>query len=119
MNPFNLDHFTRRLIAETLFYDDEYGAIGNLSLIDPQARKERYLASYVPDDGTFVIEEATEWENYEPIEGDEIGYALAIDSKEFGCYETPEETSEALLLLATEHNLLPSVTLLFEEDEVS
>lgn len=119
MAAFDLELFTRRLIAETLFYDDEYGALGNLSLIDVQARTERFLASYVPDDGTFIIEEATEWEDYEPSEGDEIGYALAVDSKEYGCYDTPESVSDALLNLAREHNLAPSVTLLFEEDEVT
>lgn len=119
MTPFNIDHFARRLIEESLFYDDEYGAIGNLSLIDPAVRRERFLASYVPDDGTFVVEEATEWEDYNPGEGDEIGYALAVDSKEHGCFDTPEQAAEAILLLAREHGLLPSVTLLFEEDEVT
>lgn len=119
MTPFNLERFTRRLIEEALFYDDEYGAIGNLSLIDPSARRERYLASYVPDDGTFVIEEATEWENEGPEEGDEIGYSLAVDSKEHACFDTPEEAAETLLGLARDNGLLPSVTLLFEEDEVS
>jgi hypothetical protein len=119
MQPFNLEHFTRRLIAETLFYDDEYGALGSLSLIDTQGRRERFLASYLPDDGMFVVEEATEWEDFQPVEGDEIGYALAVDSKEFGTFEAPEEAADALLKLATEYALLPSVTLLFEEDEVS
>ena len=57
MKPFSLDHFTRRLIAEALFYDEEYGALGSLSLVDAEAGKERYIASYMPDDGTFVIEE--------------------------------------------------------------
>ncbi|HEX7072227.1 MAG TPA: hypothetical protein VF190_15550 [Rhodothermales bacterium] len=119
MTPFNIERFTQRLIEETLFYDDEYGAIGNLSLIDPSSRRERYLSSYVPDDGTFVIEEATEWEDFTPEEGDEIGYALAVDSKEHGSYDTPEEAASVLMSLAREHSLLPSVTLLFEEDEVS
>lgn len=119
MIPFNIERFTRRLIEETLFYDDEYGAIGNLSLIDPAGRKERFLASYVPDDGTFVIEEATDWEDYAPEEGDEIGYALAVDSKEHRSFDNPEEAAATLLELAREHALLPSVTLLFEEDEVS
>lgn len=119
MKPFNLDHFTRRLIAETLFYDEEYGALGSLSLIDETSGKERYIASYMPEDGTFVIEEATAWEEYEPDEDDEIGYSLAVDSQEYACYETPDEAAEALLGLANEHGLLPSITLLFEEDEVS
>lgn len=119
MAAFDLELFTKRLIAETLFYDDEYGALGNLSLIDVEARKEMFLASYVPDDGTFIIEEATEWEDFEPSEGDEIGYALAVDSKEYGCFDNQEGVAEALLKLAREHNLAPSVTLLFEEDEVA
>lgn len=119
MKPFDLEQFTRQLIAETLFYDEEYGALGSLSLIDGSSGKERYIASFMPEDGSFVIEEATEWEEYEPDEGDEIGYTLAVDSKEYGNFDTPEEAADALLKLAREHGLLPSVTLLFEEDEMA
>lgn len=118
IKPFNLEHFGRRLIAETLFYDEEYGAIGSLSLVDTNTERERYIASFMPEDGAFVIEEATEWE--EGIdEEDEIGYALAVDSKEHAVFETPEEAADALLALATQYNLMPSITLLFEEDEVA
>lgn len=119
MTAFSIDHFARSLLAESLFYDEEYGALGNLSLIDLQNSKERFIASYVPEDGTYVIEEATEWEDYTPGSEDEIGYALAVDSQEHGCFDTPEETAETLLQLAREHGLMPSITLLFEEDEVS
>ncbi len=118
MKEFNADNFTRRLIAETLFYDEEYGALGNLSLIDEAQSRERFVASYIPDTGDFLIEEATEWEELEEGEEDEIGYALAVDSNEYGTYDTPEETADALLALAKQHNLVPSITLLFEEDEV-
>lgn len=118
MNTFNLEHFTRQLIAETLFYDEEYGAVGNLSLVDTNVSKERYIASFMPDDGTFLIEEATAWEDYDDGAEDEVGYALAIDSEEYASYELPEEAAEALLLLAREHNLLPSITLLFEDQAV-
>lgn len=118
MKEFNLEHFTRRLITEALFYDEEYGALGNLSLIDPTARQERFVASYLPEEGLFAIEEATEWEEHELDENDEIGYVLAVDSDEHGTYETPEEAAEVLLGLARDHGLLPSITLLFEEDEV-
>lgn len=118
MNEFNAETFMRRLIGETLFYDEEYGALGNLSLVDLTQSRERYVASYVPDAGNFLIEEATEWEEYEPGQDDDIGYSLAVDSKEYGTYETPEEASDVLLRLAMEHSLLPSITLLFEEDEV-
>ena len=120
MPAFNLEHFTRHLITETLFYDEEFGALGNLSLIDIEAEQERYVASYLPEDGTFVIEEATEWEtNVEAEEDDEIGYTLAVDSEEYGCYDTAEEAAEALLTLARDQGLVPSITLLFEEDEVA
>ena len=120
MPTFDLDHFTRRLITETLFYDEEFGALGNLSLIDTQAGKERYVASYQPVDSTFVIEEATEWEtDIETDEDDEIGYMLAVEFDEYGAYETAEEAAEMLLTLARDQNLLPSITLLFEEDDVA
>ena len=119
MTAFNLEDFTRRLLTETLFYDEEFGALGNLSLIDPEAAQERYVASYLPEDGTFIIEEATEWEtDVETDEEDEIGYALAVDSEEHGAYDTAEEAAEVLLSLAREEGLFPSITLLFEEDEV-
>ncbi len=115
---FNLKHFALRLITESLFYDEEYGALGNLSLIDTKTNQECFIASYVPDDGSFTIEEATKWEDYDPSKDDEIGYALAVDSKEYGTYESGDEAAEAILKLAEERSLLPSVTLLFEEDEV-
>lgn len=118
MPDFDLDHFAQFLIAESLFYDEEYGALGSLSLVDEATRRERYLASFMPDDGTFVVEEATAWEEYEPEEDDEIGYALAIDSDEYASYAVPEAAAEALLMLAREHQLQPSITLLFEDETI-
>lgn len=116
MNAFNIEHFARHLIAEALFYDEEYGAVGSLSLVDPEQARERFIASFLPDEGTFVVEEATAWENFTPGEDDAVGYALAVDSEEHATYDLPEEAAEALLLLAREHDLLPSVTLLFEDE---
>ena len=118
MNPFDLEHFARQLIAETLFYDEEFGALGNLSLVDPNTRRERLIASYMPEDGVFVVEDAVVGEDPALDEEDEIGYSLAVDSSEHGTYETPEEAAEAVLQLARAHGLFPSVTLLFEEDEL-
>lgn len=116
MNSFNLEHFARHLIIESLFYDAEYGAQGNLSLVNHEQQQELFVAAYLPEDGTFTIEKATAWEeDYDPEE-DEIGYALAVDSTEYGCYDSPEATADVLLLLAREHNLTPSITLLFEEE---
>jgi hypothetical protein len=120
MPAFNLEHFTRRLIGETLFYDEEFGALGNLSLIDPKAGKERYVASYLPEEGTFVIEEATAWEtDVVADEEDEIGYTLAVETEEYETYETADEAAVVLLNLARDQGLLPSITLLFEDDEVA
>jgi len=115
---FNLKQFALRLITESLFYDEEYGALGNLSLIDPATNRESFIASYVPEDGSFAIEEAIKWEDYDPAGDDEIGYALAVDSKEFATFDSGDDVAAALLKLAEARGLLPSVTLLFEEDEV-
>lgn len=117
MEMFSLDEFALRLVAETLFYDGEYEALGNLSLIDQTTARERFIASYAPEDEVFVIEEAIEWEDYEPGQLDDIGYALAVDSREISSYNSAEEGAVALMTLAREHNLMPSITLLFEEDE--
>lgn len=117
MDAFDPDDFTRRLIAEALFYDEEYGAVGSLGLVDEADGRERYIASFMPEDGDFIIEEATEWEEAVP-EDDEIGYALAIDSTEHARYERPDEAAAALLSLAREHALQPSLTLLFEDEAV-
>lgn len=113
---FDSDTFTRRLLGEALFYDEEYGVGGTLSLVDPQGRKEKYLAAFIPEDDQFVIEEATEWEDYDEAD-DEIGYALAVDSKEHGSYDEVEQVTDALLALAREQGLEPSLTLRYEEDE--
>lgn len=115
---FNSDQFAIRLIAETLFYDEEYEALGNLSLVDGTALKERYVASYVPEDGRFVLEEATDWEDYEPGSPDDIGYALAVDSKDHSTFDDADEIAAELFRLARQHGLMPSITLLFEEEEV-
>lgn len=119
MNAFNLDQFTLRLIEEALFYDEEYGALGNLSLVDPAEEQERYIASFAPEDGSFVIEEATDWEDYEPDEADDIGYALAVDSKEHSVHNSPAAAAKVLLQLARKEGLVPSITLLFEEDDAA
>jgi len=118
MAVFDTDRFVIRLMAETLFYDEEYEALGNLSLIDTEEKCERFVASFAPEDGLFVLEEATEWEDYTPGEADDIGYALAVDSRELGTFETAEDTAAELLGLAREHGLAPSITLLFEEEDV-
>lgn len=110
-----MELFARHLLSESLFYDEEYGILGTLSLVDVETGRERYVASFVPEEGLFIVEEATEWED---AEEDEIGYAMAVESEDHGKYEVPEEAAEALVMLATQHSLLPSLTLLLEEEEV-
>jgi len=116
MPAFDLDTFTRRLVGEALFYDEEYGVGGTLSLVDPETKREKYLAAYLPEEDQFVIEEATEWDEYDE-EDDEVGYALATDSKEHGQYDDLDACATALLTLAREHGLHPSLTLRYEEEE--
>jgi len=119
MADFDAENFTHRLIAETLFYDHEYGLIGNLSLVDIDARKERYIASFMPDDGTFLIEEATGWED-DAAQNEEVdvAYALATESTVFAEFDVPEAAADALLTLARDNDLLPSFTPLFEDEEL-
>lgn len=119
MTSFDTEEFARRLIAESLFYDPEYEALGTLSLIDLENARETIIASYSPEDEMFVVEEATKWEDYEAGQEDDIGYALALDSRELGTFETAEEASGLVFEQARRLHLVPSVTMLFEEDEIS
>lgn len=115
---FDLVSFTKRLIGETLFYDDEYFIGGTLSLYDPIAQRELYLAAFLPDTGDFVIEKASQWEDYDAAQAEEgVEYAMATDSEEHGFYETLEAVSDELFKLAQEQGLLPSITLRYDEDE--
>ena len=119
MPDFDLENFTHRLIAESLFYDLEYGLIGSVSLIDPDDEREMYIVSFMPDDGTYLIEEATAWEDPPELEDEEdVAYALATDSTVHGTYEIPEVAANEVLSLAKEHDLLPSMTVLFEDEEL-
>ncbi|WP_022836215.1 hypothetical protein [Salisaeta longa] len=119
MPDFSLSLFTKHLLAETLLYDEEYGLAGAVSLVDAAGEKERYLASFMPDDGTFLIERATAWED--PVELDDpedVAYRLATDSTVESTHDLPEEAAHALLELAEAYDLMPSFTLLFEDDEL-
>jgi hypothetical protein len=114
---FSTDQFARQLVIESLFYDEEYGALGNISLIDGETLRERYLASFDPERNSYLIEEAIEWEDLDADEDGEIDYALAVDGKEHGCFDSPEDAADELLNLAKQHNLSPSFMILFEDDE--
>jgi hypothetical protein len=119
MPDFDLENFTHRLLAESLFYDLEYGLVGSVSLIDPETERELYIVSFMPDDGSYMIEEATAWEDPPELEDEEdVAYALATESTVHGTYEIPEVAANAVLALARENDLLPSVTVLFEDEEL-
>lgn len=115
MKGFTLELFTRHLMTETLLYDQEFDILGCLSLIDVERGRERYVASFAPEEGVFIVEQATAWESDVP-DDDAIGYALATASDEHSRHEVPEEAAEVLLMLATQHSLLPSLTLLEGEE---
>ncbi|NNE35490.1 MAG: hypothetical protein HKN13_09645, partial [Rhodothermales bacterium] len=72
------DLFAKRLLAEALFYDQEFGAVGTISLIDSRTAREMYVAGYIPEEQAFVIEAASDWEDLDEEEVKEIGYSLAI-----------------------------------------
>ncbi|MDX1420588.1 MAG: hypothetical protein R3181_11525 [Rubricoccaceae bacterium] len=114
--PFNSDQFARQLLIEALFYDSEYGALGNVSLVDKESVRERFLASYDPERDTYLIEEAVEWEDIDADVDGEVDYARAVDGKEHGTFDTPDDAADALLGLAREHDLAPSFMILFEEE---
>jgi hypothetical protein len=116
MSAFNLEQFAKKLLAESLFYDEEYGALVNISLINEEEQKEQYIASFDPEGETYVIEEAVEWEDIDADRDGEIDYALAVDGKEHACFETPDEAADELLALARQHGLTPSLMLLFEDE---
>lgn len=119
MATFDLENFTHRLLAESLFYDLEYGLVGSVSLVDPEEEREMYIVSFMPDDGSYMIEEATAWEDPPELDDEEdVAYALAIESTVYGTYEIPEVAANATLTLARENDLLPSVTVLFEDEEL-
>lgn len=118
MNP-DPEHFTQRLIAEMLLYDEELGLIGMFSLVDPEAAQERYVASYMPNEEHFLIEEATAWEEDVELEEDtDVAYALAVESDDHGTYDAAEEAAVELIRLAETHSLLPSFMVLFEDEEL-
>lgn len=116
----SFDHkaFSVRLLSEVLFYDEEYGATGNLSLIDAEAARELYVAFYSPADAEYVIEKATDWEPMDPDEEEGLDYEFASDSKTHMSSDDVKEIAATLLKLAEDENLYPSMSLSFEEDEV-
>lgn len=115
---FNITLFSERLVSEVLFYDEEYGATGNLSLIDTEHEKERYIAFYSAVDQSYFIEKAKEWEQVDPDDEAYVGYEFATDTDTLLASRDVEEVAKALMKLAREEGLYPSISLSFEDDEV-
>jgi hypothetical protein len=102
--------FARTLLAETLYYDDEHGSIGSVSLFDAETGQEHYMASYDPDSELWLLERATEWDD-DPVEG----LLMATDGEGIGEFNDPLEIAASVIELASEHNLTPVFLPLFEE----
>ena len=120
-----MDKFATVLLAETLFYDEEFGATGYVSLIDEDRELEVYMCAFIPDEGVFGIDEAVKWEDDDDDADDDenedegdVRYLLSTKTKRRASFSTPIEAAEYLISLAREMDLLPSVTLLFEDDVV-
>ena len=108
---------THEWLAETLFYDAEYGLYGSISLIDTELEREAYLAAYDSTAEVFQIEKATAWEKTNGGEDDDFGYAIAVDGKILAEYKSSVETADALLdLVDQEGNLAPGFVPEVEED---
>ncbi|MEM1271915.1 MAG: hypothetical protein AAGI08_17850, partial [Bacteroidota bacterium] len=103
-----------QLLTETLFFDPEQGTVGSVSLISNEDGRELYMAAYDPDEDLFIIEKATDWD---PPEEAVEGVRFALDGDTDTTHETPEDTASALLGLAKEQNLEPSIAFLLEEME--
>ncbi|MBL7977882.1 MAG: hypothetical protein JNN12_06040 [Bacteroidetes Order II. Incertae sedis bacterium] len=109
---FDLKAFTLELIAESVFYDDEYGLFSNVILIDKANNREAYYAYYDPEKDDFVIEVANAWEALAEEE-----YQIASAGEEHSRYESVEELSAKLLDMAEAGELEPKVMIIFEDDE--
>ncbi len=116
MSNFSLKEFAGRLVIESMFYDEEYGAIGNISLVSYEEQKEKYIAYFLPEELSFVIDKVTVWEEYDHEEEGAIGYALAIDTEEHMASKVPADVAAEVLSLAEQFNLTPSAALFFEDD---
>lgn len=111
---FDAEAFSRTLIAETLYYEENFGLVGSVSLVDPDRARETYLASFDPEEGQFVVERATDWESAEELT---LDYSLASDGNLVGTFERAEGAATQLLDLAKREGLTPRFHLLYEDTE--
>ena len=114
MNTSWENNFIKRLLADALFHETELGTWSNLSLIDESTAKERFTASFLPEESAYIIERVTKWVPFFDRDFDDIAYAMASESVIYGTFDTAEEAATMLLNLARSHKLMPSLALLFE-----
>ncbi len=110
MASFDALEFARTLLAETLYFDDEHGSIGSVSLFEQDSGRELYMASYDPEAEVWVLEKANEWDD-EPVED----LLMATDGESIGEFNDPNHIADAVLDLARRDNLVPVFLPLFEE----
>lgn len=103
------DRFAHSLLSGALYYDDEHGSMGSVSLVDKDGR-EAYIASFEPEDGAWLIERATAWDDEQT---DDL--LLAVDGEEAGSFDDPADAAEALIRIAKEGDYMPVFMALFEE----
>lgn len=114
MGSFDPTAFSRTLLAEALYYEENFGLVGSVSLVDLDERREAYLASFDPEEGQFVIERATQWEQAEELN---LEYTLASDGNLMGAFERAEDAATQLLDLAKREELTPRFHLLYEDTD--
>lgn len=112
MSTFDIETFSKELLREMLFYEENFGLIGTISLVDTDAGRERYLASFDPDEGAFILEQATEWA---PLEDDDMAYELAMEGKVIETFTETTAIVDELFARATRENLRPYLQILYED----
>jgi len=111
MSTFTLREFTLCLLVDSIFKEEHFTSM--ISLIDTRLEKEMYLMINPLYENKFLIEKAIEWEEEPVLEEEEhIFYCMAIETEDFGMYDTKKEVAEALLSIAEKENLLPRMIVL-------
>lgn len=112
MSSFDAETFSQDLLAEMLFYEENFGLIGTVSLVSADDGRERYLASFDPDEGAFILEEATEWA---PGNDDDLAYELAVEGTVVETCAEAATLAEELFARASDENLKPHLQILYED----
>jgi hypothetical protein len=112
MPTVDLETFSKELLTEMLFYEENFGLVGTVSLVDMNAGKERYLGSFDPDEGAFILEEATAWA---PVEDEAMEYELAMEGEIVETITDPGKMANELFTRAVSEHLTPHLQILYED----